>query len=643
VPPPPPPPEGPNPDPGDVPAGGGASASVSGNLGAAEESLEDSFVSSKSVFESFDAARSRDELEGDADVIGNDKPAGFEDSLHGSFQSSRSFIGALDDGDAAASGDFDGSVLIGSKPGDQDFDTEAMVPKPVMTNVGAIDSGDLHIVDALEGKEGASEHEFAKLPCVSDAAEEEEPGIESHNAVSEAKEITPTRDVVAGVEDARPEYVVAGDVDGQHSVADGGHNKLDAETDGYHEASDDPTSMPTSDIGDAGELLGKELEDDLPVSKGTHFVLDDSNEVEIDGDDEEDVDGNELEHLDYAALAELLRAANISLGQGKAKVFPFETSEPRHLPPAVVSIPQTNMASSPVMEVAADPESGMTDEEKKLYRKVSNARIKYLRLIHRLGYDTDHRVPTQVLYRLSLVEGLRRIRITDHSTELETSWKRALQLEAEGIEDLEFSCNILVLGKTGVGKSATINSIFGEDKSKTNAFLPATSSVKEITGVIDGVKFHVIDTPGLGTSATDEKSNRKVLNSVKKYLKRCPPDIILYVDRIDTQRQDANSLSLLRGITSVLGLSIWSKTIITLTHSAAALPEGPSGSAMSYEMIVNHRTHSIQQSIRDATSDPQIENPVALVENHHLCQRNMEGEKVLPDGLIWRRLLLNEL
>jgi Toc86/159 family protein import component len=352
------------------------------------------------------------------------------------------------------------------------------------------------------------------------------------------------------------------------------------------------------------------------------------------------VDGNELEHLDYAALAELLRAANISPGQGKAKVFPFETSEPRHLPPAVVSIPQTNMASSPVMEVAADPESGMTDEEKKLYRKVNNARIKYLRLIHRLGYDTDHRVPTQVLYRLSLVEGLRRIRITDHSTELETAWKRALQLEAEGIEDLEFSCNILVLGKTGVGKSATINSIFGEDKSKTNAFLPATSSVKEITGVIDDIKFRVIDTPGLGTSATDEKSNRKVLNSVKKYLKRCPPDIILYVDRIDTQRQDANSLSLLRGITSVLGLSIWSKTIITLTHTAAALPEGPSGSAMSYEMVVKHRTHSIQQSIRDATSDPRIENPVALVENHHLCQRNMEGEKVLPDDLIWRRLLL---
>ncbi|KAK3148841.1 hypothetical protein QOZ80_3AG0209380 [Eleusine coracana subsp. coracana] len=641
---PPPPLEDPSPVPGDMPAGD-ASASVSGNLGAAEGSLEDSFVSSKSVFESIDAAGSRTELEGDAGVIGDDKGASVEDLLDGSFQSSRSVVGALDDGEAAASGDFDGSVLRGDNQGDQDFDTEAVndvVPQPVMADVGAIDSDDVHIVDALEGKEGASEHEFVELPPVVDAAEEEEIGIESRGAVSDAKESTPKHGVAAGVEEASPEYVAAGDVDGQYPLADGGHHKLDEETDGGHEVSDDPASMPTSDCDDAVELLGQELEDNLLVSKGTRFGLDDSDEVEIDGDDEEEVevDGKEFEHLDFAALAELLRAANISPGQGKTKVFPLETYKPRHLPPTVVSIPQRNMASRPVMEAAADPENEMTDEEKKLYRKVNNARIKYLRLIHRLGYDTDHRVPIQVLYRLSLVEGLRRIRIANHSSELEIAWKRALQLEAEGREDLEFSCNILVLGKTGVGKSATINSIFGEDKSKTNAYLPATSSVKEITGVVDGVKFRVIDTPGLGTSAVDEKSNRKVLNSVKKYMKRCPPDIILYVDRIDTQRQDANSLSLLRGITSVLGLSIWSKTIITLTHSAAALPEGPSGSAMNYEMVVTHRTRSIQQSIRQATNDPQIENPVALVENHHLCRRNMEGEKVLPDGLIWRRLLL---
>ncbi|TVU43940.1 hypothetical protein EJB05_03361, partial [Eragrostis curvula] len=654
--PPPPPPEEPSPVPDDVPVGG-ASASESWNLGAAESSLENSFVSTQSIFQSFDVPGLRSELEGDNGVIGNDKSTGFEDSLDGSFLSSRSIIEASDDSEAAVSGDFvsvsDGSVMMDDKQGDQDVGSEAVndvASQSVVADAGVVDGGDMHIADAVEGKDTAAEHQFVELPPVVDVADEEVSN-ESHNADSDAKESTPRHVVVTGVEDASPEYVatvggtpefveVCDNVDGQHSVADGGRHKVDEETEFDSEASDDPAFMPTSVSGDVGEFSGQESEEDLPVSKGARFGLDDSDEVEIDGDDEGEVDGKEFEHFDYAALAELLRAANISPGQGKSKVFPFESSEPRHLPPTVVSIPQTDMKSSAMLEAAADPENGMTDDEKKLYRKVSTARIKYLRLIHRLGYDTNHQVPTQVLYRLDVAEGFRRIRIANHSSELENAWKRASQLETEGIEDLDFSCNILVLGKAGVGKSATINSIFGEDKSTTNAFLPATKSVKEITGVVDGVKFRVIDTPGLGTSAMDQKSNKKVLNSVKKCLKRCPPDIILYVDRIDTQREDTNSLPLLRGITSVLGLSIWSKTIITLTHSAATLPEGPSGSAMNYEMVVTHRTNSIQQSIRQATNDPRIENPVALVENHHLCRRNMEGEKVLPNGLIWRRLLL---
>ncbi|XP_062214051.1 translocase of chloroplast 101, chloroplastic-like [Phragmites australis] len=635
------------PVPGDMPTGG-AAASESGNSGTVEGSLEESFMSARSVFEVLNAG-TRSGLDG---VVADGKGTGVEGSLDGRFQSSTSIVGALDDGEAAASGDLvnvsDDPVLKDDKQGGQDVGAEALsdvVPEPFMADAGGIDGVDMRIVDALEGEGGGSDHDVAELPAVANATEEEDAGVELRNNDSDVKDSTTKHEVVTNVEDASPEYVdtrdgtfepveVRDNADGPYSIADGGHSKVDEKTGGDHEASDDSASMPISGGDDAGELLEKELEDNVPASKGTHFGVDDSNE------DEEEMNGKEIEFLDYAALAELLWAANRSPGQGNAKVFPVETSEPRNLPPTVVSIPRTDVVSTPVLEVAADPENEMTDEEKKLYRKVDMARIKYLRLIHRLGYDTDHQVPVQVLYRFSLVEGFRRLRIANHSSELENAWKRALRLEAEGIENLEFSCNVLVLGKTGVGKSATINSIFGEDKSKTNAFLPATSSVKEISGVVDGVKFRVIDTPGLGTSAMDEKSNRKVLNSVKRYMNRCPPDIILYVDRIDTLRQDENSLSLLRGITTVLGLSIWSKTIITLTNSAAAPPEGPSGSAMNYEMVVTRRTHAIQQSIRQATNDPRIENPVALVENHHLCRRNTEGEKVLPNGLVWRRLLL---
>ncbi|ONM11162.1 translocase of chloroplast 159, chloroplastic [Zea mays] len=619
--------------------GGEAARAVSGaepeggdGWGTAEEPLEDSLVSAESVFEALDAG-----------VIADGDGTGAEGSLGGSFLISGSFIGTQNGKEAAASGDFvlvsDGAVLKDDDKQGEEVGNDA-ASEPLMMHVAGVD--DLGTVDVLEGM---LDREVAELLPIPSATEGDGAGAEIHSSESDAEASTTnvdaspdyaaTRDVTSDV--AR----VHGKVDDPDSIADDGHDKVDEEADGDHEASDDLKFMPISSSEDAVELA-KELEDNMPTSKGMHFGVDDSDDVEIYGDDEfvEGMDGKEIELFDYAALIKLLRAASSSPEQGKAKVFPVESSEPRRLPPTVASNTRTSVASAPVPEVTADLEKEMTDEENKIYRKVDMARIKYMRLVHRLGYDINHQVPVQVLYRLSLVEGFKRGRMTNHSSETENAWKRALQHEAEAIDDLEFSCNVLVLGKTGVGKSATINSIFGEDKCKTNAFLPATSSVKEITGVVDGVKFRVIDTPGLGTSSKDEKSNRKVLNAVKKYMTRCPPDIILYVDRLDTQREEANSLFLLRSITSVLGLSIWPRTIITLSHSGGAPPEGPNGSEVNYDILVTHRTRAIQQSIRQITNDPQIENPVALVENHHLCRRNAEGEKVLPDGLIWRRFLL---
>uniref|UniRef100_A0A2K1R6K8 Uncharacterized protein n=1 Tax=Populus trichocarpa TaxID=3694 RepID=A0A2K1R6K8_POPTR len=80
-------------------------------------------------------------------------------------------------------------------------------------------------------------------------------------------------------------------------------------------------------------------------------------------------------------------------------------------------------------------------------------RVKILRLAHRLGQTPDNVVVAQLRGRNGgRVAGFDRANtIAEH-------------LKAVGQKSLDFSCTTMVLGKTCVGKSATINSIFDEVK-----------------------------------------------------------------------------------------------------------------------------------------------------------------------------------
>ncbi|KAF2322757.1 hypothetical protein GH714_030263 [Hevea brasiliensis] len=168
-----------------------------------------------------------------------------------------------------------------------------------------------------------------------------------------------------------------------------------------------------------------------------------------------------------------------------------------------------------------------------------------------------------------------------------------------------------------VGKSATINSIFDEVKFGTDAFQLGTKKVQDVVGTVQGIKVRVIDTPGLLPSGSDQRQNEKILNSVKYFIKRTPPDIVLYLDRLDMQSRDFGDMPLLRTITDIFGPSIWFNAIVVLTHAASAPPDG-----------------------QMAAGDMRLMNPVSLVENHSACRTNRAGQRVLPNGQVWKPHLL---
>lgn len=80
---------------------------------------------------------------------------------------------------------------------------------------------------------------------------------------------------------------------------------------------------------------------------------------------------------------------------------------------------------------------------------------------------------------------------------------------------LAVQVSILMIGMSGVGKSALINRLLGVNVASESAFGDADGNkIREYTGEYKGLGLKLIDTPGLEPSSSATAHNRSVLKKV---------------------------------------------------------------------------------------------------------------------------------
>ncbi|MFG2047967.1 GTPase [Micromonospora sp. NPDC048935] len=127
------------------------------------------------------------------------------------------------------------------------------------------------------------------------------------------------------------------------------------------------------------------------------------------------------------------------------------------------------------------------------------------------------------------------------------------------------STRILVVGRTGVGKSSIINSVVGAPVAETGKYRPTTAKIERYDAEYRESTMVLIDTPGFGDAGWDRSNDERYLALIEQEAGEI--DLVLFVTKLDDTRVERSEYDTLGALTNKFGHELWDRAVVVLTRA----------------------------------------------------------------------------